>query len=278
MLEPTNQQISGLGHIQGTLALVQFLAIRDMDAFDHFRSISEGSVQEAGGQRTHCVHVDQVLAGGEMPYQTITVDLFPSNEALRNVFVETGAARQTALSDIYALVVRPVRLLPRIVKALGFIAPLLSNMLGTTSEREITGFAELANPETGPVLETIAALKEHDPTTPFYMMNLNKYYPIAQYKNGENISGERAYNRYSARIAPYLISVGGYPDFIGRITGVLIGDAPSPLHDDWRDFAMVYYPSRHNFLKLMTNTPREGAHHRAAGLQRAVLMPSSVIL
>jgi hypothetical protein len=276
MLEPTNEQRSALKDIQGTLALVQFLAIKNQDAFDHYRSASELAVLEAGGQRTHCVNIDQVLAGGEMHYQAITVDIFPSNGAALNAFDAVSAERQAALSDIYALAVHPANRLPRIAKAFSFLAPLLSRMLGTVSEREMTGFAELADPEKGPVPETLAVLKEHDQTTPFYMMNLNKYYPSAQYKNGENISGEQAYNRYGSRILPYLISVGGCPDFVGHTLGVFVGDESSPIHDDWSDFAMVYYPSRQNFIHMMTNAPKEGAHHRDAGLEKAVLMPSSV--
>jgi len=275
MLEPTNKQQSALNDIQGTLALVQFLAIKDQDAFSDYRSASERTVQKVGGQRTHGVHIDQYLAGGEMHYQTITVDVFPSNRAARSAFEATRVERQAALSDIHALIVRPAAGLPRIAKALGFLAPLLSRMLGTASEKEMTGFAELANPQKGPVPETIAVLKAHDQTTPFYMMNLNKYYPIAQYKSGENISGEHAYNRYAARIMPYLISVGGYPSIIGHTASVFVGDESSPLHDDWSDFAMVYYVSRQNFINMMTHSPKKGVHHRDAGLQRAVLMPSS---
>jgi hypothetical protein len=109
------------------------------------------------------------------------------------------------------------------------------------------------------------------------MMNLNKYFPIAQYKNGENISGEGAYNRFGSRILPYLISVGGYSDTLGRIGTVLVGDENSPLHDDWSDFAMVYYPSQGNFIRMMTTSPKKGVYHRRVGLQRAVSMPGSVI-
>ncbi|MFA9402978.1 MAG: hypothetical protein ACERKY_07915 [Anaerolineales bacterium] len=277
MLEPSDKQRSALNDIQGTFALVQFLVIKDQDAFVHYRSSSERTVQKAGGQRTHCVHIDQYLAGGEMQYQVITVDLFPSNKAAQLAFDGVNTERQSALLDIYVLIVRPVGKLPGIAKALGFLAPILSRLLGTVSEREITGFAELANPEKGPVPETVAVMKEHDQTTSFYMMNLNKYYPSAQYNNGDDISGEQAYSRYASRIAPYLISVGGYPDILGHTVGVFVGDESSTLNDDWSDFAMVYYPSRQKFMRLMTNSPKQGVLHRDAGLQRAVLMPSTII-
>ena len=38
---------------------------------------------------------------------------------------------------------------------------------------------------------------------------------------------------------------------------------------------MVYYPSRQNFLRLMTNSPVKGIHHKESGLERAVLMPGN---
>ena len=277
MLEPSNNQRSALKDAQGNLALVQFLTIKDQDAFDHYRSISKRAVQKSGGQRSHSVLVDQILAGGEIPYKVITVDLFPNHETAIMAFDAVSPERQVALADIYALVVRPAGRLPRIAKALGFLAPILSRLLGTRSEREMTGFAEHANPETGPVPETIAVLKEHNQTTPFYMMNLNKFYPVARYEDGEGGSGEQAYSRYATRIAPYLISVGGYPDILGHTVGIFVGDESSQLHDDWSDFAMVYYPSRKNFINMMTNSPKRGIYHRDAGLQRAVLMPSTII-
>ena len=276
MLKPTPEQRTHLKHYpHDQIALVQFLAIENQTAFEQYRLASERAVKAQGGQRTHDVNIDQILAGGNMPYQAITVAVFASSEAALTAFDAIVAERQAALADIYALVVRPVVRLPRIAKGLGFLAPLLRRVLGTTSERAIPGFAEFANPEKGPVPETLAALKAHDQTTPFYMMNLNKYYPKARYDGGEDVSGERAYNRYATRILPYLISVGGYPDLIGHVECVFVGGASSPLHDTWSDFAMVYYPSRQNFINMMTHSPKKGVHHQDAGLERAVLMPSS---
>ncbi len=275
-LEPTHEQRAWLQRLEpGTLALVQFLAIRDQSAFEQYRSTSERAVNTQGGQRTHGVHIDQYLAGGDMHYRAITVDLFPSQASALTTFDAASTERQAALSDVYALLVRPSDRIPRIVKTLGFLAPLFSRVLGTTSESEMPESSEFFNPEKSPVPETIAVLKAHDQSRPFYMMNLNKYYPKARYESGADISGERAYNRYSARIAPYLISVGGYPDIFGHTVGLFVGDEDSPLHDDWSDFAMVYYPSRQNFVNMLTNGPERGGHHRDAGLERAVLMPSS---
>lgn len=123
---------------------------------------------------------NQVLAGGALPYQAITVDQFPSAEAAQNVFDAVISERQAGVDDLYALIVRPTARLPRVVKNLGFLTPLFSRLLGITFESPITDFAELANPETGPIPETIAGMKAYDQTTPFYMMNLDKYFAAAQ--------------------------------------------------------------------------------------------------
>ncbi len=276
MLEPTHEQRARLQSLEpGKLVLVQFLAIQDHPAFEQYLLASERAVAAQGGQRTHGVHIDQYLAGRDMHYQAITIDRFSSPTTMLTAFDAANAERQTALSDVYALLVRPSDRLPRIAKILGFFAPILRRILGTTSAREIPESSKFFNPEKSPVPETIAVLRAHDQSTPFYMMNLNKYYPKARYQNGADISGEQAYNRYSARIAPYLVSVGGYPDIFGHTVGLFVGDENSPLHDDWSDFAMVYYPSRQNFVKMLTNSPERGGHHRDAGLDRAVLMPSS---
>ena len=105
------------------------------------------------------------------------------------------------------------------------------------------------------------------------MMNLNQFSP--KKKPGE--SGKSAYILYSLQILPYLISVGGYPDIYGEFLGSFIGDRNDPLFHSWHDFALVYYPSRAAFLRLMSNTPRGAAEIRRVGLKKAVLMPASKI-
>jgi len=276
-LEPSTDQLKQLHHLPpGKLALVNFMAYKDQIIFDNFRSATGHEVVGHKGIRTHDLHIDQILAGGKMPYNAITVDIFVGMEPLKRFFDAVQTEHQAVLTELYTLIVSPSASQPQIAKRLGFLAPLLSRLLGTRSERAVTEFAKHANPATGPVPETVAELRKYDQTTPFYMMNLNKYFSTAQYKNGETISGERAYNRYANTIAPYLISVGGFPDIIGKIEAVFVWDQNSTLHDNWSDFAMVYYPSRAHFLRLMTNSPRKGIHHRSAGLEKAVLMPSSI--
>jgi len=248
-----------LQEINCTTALVQFMSLQEQVAFDQYREASEAAVRENGGHRAYGVHIDQILAGGEMPFQELVVDMFDSGEAALIAFDAAKVSRATAVREAYILAVRPAGGLLGLVRRLRF---LLSDKL---------------NPATSPVPETIEILRRHDQTTPFHMMNLNRYYARAQYEGGQarKRTGEQAYARYAIRIVPYLISVGGYPDFMGHVIGTFVGSEDSPLHDDWSEFGMVYYPSRRAFLNMATHTPAKGIHHRDAGLARAVLMPST---
>jgi len=275
MIEPTTEQRNALNAMLTEVALVQFLTIRDKIDAKGYIAASATAVNRQGGRRRHQCHIDQVLAGGEMVYDTILVDTLPSGESLLKAFDACRESRAAAVTDAYVLAVKPSRSMAlKAVRHLGFLSPLAGRLVGTTTARPVPENGNW-NPNTGPVPKTIELLRQDDQSRPFYMMNLNKYYATARYQDGEDISGEKAYARYGNRIAPYLISVGGYPDLMGEVIGILAGDETSPLHDDWSEFAMVYYPSRQNFLRMMTNSPTKGIHHRDAGLERAVLMPSS---
>jgi len=266
-----------LQEINCTTALVQFMSLQEQVAFDQYREASEAAVRENGGHRAYGVHIDQILAGGEMPFQELVVDMFDSGEAALIAFDAAKVSRATAVREAYILAVRPAGGLLGLVRRLRFLAPLLRAILGTNSEKEQLELSDKLNPATSPVPETIEILRRHDQTTPFHMMNLNRYYARAQYEGGQarKRTGEQAYARYAIRIVPYLISVGGYPDSMGHVIGTFVGSEDSPLHDDWSEFGMVYYPSRRAFLNMATHTPAKGIHHRDAGLARAVLMPST---
>ena len=276
-MEPTPEQRRILESSTRAITLVQFLSVQEQAAFDQYRAASEATVRENGGHRDYGVHIDQVLAGGEMPFQELVVDMFPSGEAALIAFDAAKETRATAVAEAYILAVSPAGGPLGLVRCLRFLAPLLRPILGTNSEKERLELKGKLNPATDPVPETIEVLRRHDQTTPFYMMNLNRYYARAQYEGGQarKRTGEQAYARYAIRIVPYLISVGGHPDFMGHVIGTFAGSEDSPLHDDWSEFGMVYYPPRRVFLNMATHTPVKGIHHRDAGLARAVLMPST---
>jgi hypothetical protein len=271
-IEPTSvQRDRMLAQGKTKLALVQFLVFNDPAFYRDYLEITHQSVRAEGGERAHQLKIDQLLTGGELAYQYLIVDSFPSSQALLQAHENTREIRQEALIETYAIIVKPNPAMKRIVKGLGFLTRLLEKWLGTSKIREIKGLSDRLDPETDPDLEKVAEFRDGNLDRPFYMMNLNQFSPSSKRRT----SGKAAYNQYSAWITPYLVSVGGYPDIYGEILSTYIGDQKSTLNNIWHDFALVYYPSRSHFLRLMSNSPRRAAEIRRRGLKRVVLMACS---
>ncbi len=274
-LEPSSvQRDRMLAKGKTKLTLVQFLVMNDLNVAQEYLGVTNQAVLAEGGTRDHELSIDLTITGIEMPYQYLTVDSFPSSQALLLAHENSREIRQESLSDIYALIVQPNTVVKKVTKSLGFLSSILTRWLGTA---EIRGIEQLENnsdrldPDTDPNPEKVMGFSSEKLTEPFFMMNLNQFSPSP--RRGEG--GRSAYNQYSARIMPRLISVGGYPDIYGKILSTYIGDQKSALSNNWHDFALVYYPSRGSFLRLMTNTPRGAAEIRREGLTKVVLMPCS---
>ncbi len=166
MLEPTPEQRQMLEEVNGAVALAQFLAFREQAAFNRYRRESETVVRHKGGRRAYGVHIDQILAGGEMPFQELMVDVFPSAKATLAAFDALQEARTAAIAEAYALAVSPAGGPARMVRRLRFLSPLLRLILGTSSEKVRPELEGELDPNTGPVPETIEVLRKHDQTTP----------------------------------------------------------------------------------------------------------------
>ena len=251
------------------LTLAQFLVFNDPPFDREYLETTRKSVSAEGGVRDHQFKIDQLLTGGELPYQYLIVDSFPSSQALLQAHENTRVIRQKALIETYAIIVKPNPAVKRIVKGLGFLSQFFTKWLDTSEISEIKGRSDRFDPETDPDPGKVSEFRTRNLNQPFYMMNLNQF----SARNKQGTSGKAAYNRYSAWITPYLVSVGGYPDIYGEILSTYIGDQKSKLHNIWHHFALVYYPSRFHFLRLMSNSPRWAAEIRRAGLKRVVLMP-----
>lgn len=268
-LEPTSvQRDKLLAHGRVRVSLVQFLVMKDVqDAQKYFRGTA-GAVQEDKGTREHQLGIDQVITRSEMPYHYLTVDNFPSSQALLMAHENSRSFRNEYLSKVYSLIVQPNPNLKKVTRSLGFSSSWLTKLFRTAEFKGVDHLDELSDqldPETDPDPDKVRLFASEKKDEPFYMMNLN------QFQSG----GKREYNLYSARILPRLISVGGYPDIYGKVLSTYIGDQKSALFNSWHDFALVYYPSRLSFLRLMTHTPRGAAEIRREGLKKAVLMVSS---
>jgi len=274
-LEPSSiQRDRMLAHGKTKLILVQFLVMKDMGSDQDYLNITNQAVQKEGGTREHQLKIDQVITAGELPYNYLTVDRFPSSQSLLLAHENTRGIRQDSLTEVYALIVQPNTMVKKGTKGLGFLSSILTGWLGTA---EIRGLEQLEDnsdrldPETDPSPEKVIRFGSEKLTESFFMMNLNQFSPSP--RRGEG--GRSAYNQYSARITPRLVSVGGYPDIYGEILSTYIGDQKNALSNCWHNFALVYYPSRISFLRLMTNTPRGTAEIRRAALKKVVLIASS---
>ncbi|MCI4670488.1 MAG: hypothetical protein MRZ79_20295 [Bacteroidia bacterium] len=255
--------------------LVEFVVLKDSNQISNYLLSRKEKFHSFKGSNQLTSKIEQNFAGGPMPYDFLVIDQFLTKEEAVAYDNEVLDLRSEYLHQRYAFIVRPNLKVPSIVKRLHILSPLFTLFLNSGKEKEVAGEAELANPAISPELESIGELKKHDQDSPFYMMNLNKFYKIAQYEDNEEITGPRAYGEYSKRIMPYLVSVKGFPSIYGKVIEELETDESTNLPDKWNNFAMVYYPSRKHFLRLMTNIPLKAVVHRNAGLKRAVLMPCS---
>jgi len=268
-LEPTSvQRDKMLIHGKNKLSLVQFLVKKESQDIQEYSRKTAMAVQEEKGSREHQLKIEQLITHGEMPYQYLTVDNFPSSQSLLLAHENTRDIRKEYLTEAYSLIVQPSPNLKKVTKGLGFASSFLTKLLGTAEVKGIERVQELEDhldPDTDPDAGKVADFASEKLDEPFYMMNLNQF----------QSAGKKEYNLYSARILPRLVSVGGYPNIYGKVLNTYIGDQKSALFNRWHDFALVYYPSRTSFLRLMTNTPKGAAEIRREGLRKVVLMPST---
>lgn len=108
-----------------------------------------------------------------------------------------------------------------------------------------------------PTPETIKALAESPDQGPVVMLNLLKFK-----KDG----GAAAYAEYGASVTRMLQAIGGRIVFAGRVDQVVVGE------QTWDVIALVEYPSRRAFLKMVTDPEYLKIHaHRERGLERTEL-------
>ena len=111
---------------------------------------------------------------------------------------------------------------------------------------------------------------------PIHMVNLLKYRERADYETeiaeDADCSGTEAYARYGQNTLKTLAAVGGRIVWSGSPAMVLIGDGL-----DWDQVVIVEYPSVDAFRKMLAMPDYQAGHvHRAAGLERTLLLPCPV--
>jgi uncharacterized protein (DUF1330 family) len=101
---------------------------------------------------------------------------------------------------------------------------------------------------------------------PVVMLNLLKFKTRA---NGTDGSGASEYAKYGDAAIEMVEARGGKVLWMGRADQILIGDPAQ----DWDSVALVQYPSRKDFVEMVSTPEYEQAHeHRESGLERTIII------
>lgn len=123
-----------------------------------------------------------------------------------------------------------------------------------------------------PTGEQFKRLAERGPDGPIIMLNLLKFRDKAAYApdaNEPDRTGAEAYGVYSESAVRKVGEVGGSLFFGSAAHAPVIGP-----DGEWDMVALVRYPSRHAFLKMVMDPEYQAvAHHRTAALADSRLIP-----
>lgn len=118
----------------------------------------------------------------------------------------------------------------------------------------------------------LAAFTRLDQTQPIAMVNLLKFRPQAVYADGRDakgMSGAAAYGLYGEVAMAKIAEVGGRMFWAAPTAQTFIGTES----DDWDMVAIVRYPNRAAFLRMVEMEDYKAASvHREAGLERTALI------
>ncbi len=132
----------------------------------------------------------------------------------------------------------------------------------------------MSNQTIVPTAAQMQAMVENGPEGPIVMVNLLKYRDRAAYETDraeakENLSGREAYQRYGMTAFQCVTARGGSIAWMGPQALVFIGGP----EQEWDDIVCVRYPSRQNFLEMISDPAYLAAtYHRDAGLERTALI------
>lgn len=116
-----------------------------------------------------------------------------------------------------------------------------------------------------PNKEQIKGFLEPGPEGPICMVNLLKFKPRAEYKDGRDstLTGREAYELYESGVEKILQEVGGYIGFVGEVERLAMGE----VEELWDSVALAVWPSRQVMFEVMQSDEMQAISvHRAAGL------------
>jgi len=120
----------------------------------------------------------------------------------------------------------------------------------------------------------VKAMMGQDPDAPVYMLNLLTFKDKADYRDGEDMSGRAAYERYAKAFNEIMAPHGVTSIHSGTILSTLIGDnVPDGAGSDWDMMALVMYPNAAKMVELTSSEAYRKIHyHRKAGLKGQILL------
>lgn len=279
-LGPTEAQLEALrsGDPTERLALVRLLAVRDAGAWPAYLEALDGALKAAGGKRSYAGRVDGVLFGAVAGFDWLLIDEFPSRELTAESFRLANPHAAVALTGQVVLAVRP-RALPRLALELARLAGRVLRRGPSHPKRPLVK-APPEDPAISPDAREVEAYLASAPDRPLCMLNLNRHRERARYAEprpaASDVSGAAAYRRYGKNTLPHLLRRGGGPVFVARPLGVVVGEPSHPLCGPWDEILLVHYPRRERMLDMLTSTDYQGGlAHRSAGLERALLVPTT---
>lgn len=234
------------------------------------------AIHELSGRLLSIASVD-LLAIGESKESSDEIWLleFP-NIALVRAHIDSPEV-QAVFAELDSLTVYlastpPPRML-RVLKWMNRLLPLLPAYRSADKmpEEELQGGIN-------PTKQQFATFEQADQRCTVHMFNLLKFHDRARYPDGDRgRSGRRAYEDGYGRVAmACFLRLNGRIIMLGRYRMTLIGAGGEVAADAWDEIAVIQYPNRPAFVR-MVSTPRyiRALQHRHAGLVRTQVWSTS---
>jgi hypothetical protein len=252
------------------LSFVYHLKIRDLDGYKKWLNESEHSFS---GKRLYRVKADPVAREG-MLVDEILIDEFSSLKEGLNFMSAFGGALERFCSEHVILAIKPE---PSIIfHFVKWISWLIRLFKGTTDKGTPTANWSAVNIAVWPDDKQMEVARAQNLDETFFVYNLNKYKPVAEYRDfnedSKNVSGKEAYDRYSKIAGFELLRRGAYPVYGGKPICLFGSHKDCMLADRWDHFIFVRYPQRRNLLATIESDEfHKGEVHRDAGLERVAI-------
>jgi hypothetical protein len=252
------------------VAFVYHLNIDDISGYEKWLSESKNNFS---GKRLFRVKADPVAREG-MLIDEIVIDEFPSTRAAFEFMSIFDDILKRVCTEYTVLIIVPEPSVTfYLVKGISWLIQLFR---GVTDRGIPSANWKADNIAVWPDENQMKVARSQDLDEPLFVYNLNKYKPVADYKDSDEdtkrISGKEAYDRYSKIAGRELLRRGAYPVYGGKPLCLFGSREDCMLADHWDHFIFVRYPQRRNLLAIIESDDfHKGEVHRNAGLERVAL-------